>query len=128
MCIRDSHWPERNVNNFGRLGYVHKENEWNKFEDVLVELNKYIDQGKIRYVGLSNETPWGVNKFLQISKENKLPRMMSIQNPYSLLNRSYEVGLAEISIRDKIGCLSYSPLASGSVSYTHLTLPTICSV
>ena len=110
------HWPERNVNNFGRLGYVHKENEWNKFEDVLAELNKYIDQGKIRYVGLSNETPWGVLNYLQLSKDKKLPRMMSIQNPYSLLNRSYEVGLAEVSIRENIGCLAYSPLASGYLS------------
>ena len=107
------HWPERNVNNFGRLGYVHKENEWNKFEDVLGELDKYIKAGKIRYVGLSNETPWGALNYLQLSKDKNLPRMMSIQNPYSLLNRSYEVGLAEVSIREKIGCLAYSPLASG---------------
>ena len=109
------HWPERNVNMFGKLGYQHKEeeDEWNKIEDILCELQKYIKSGKIRYVGLSNETPWGVSKFLQLSKELKLPRMMSIQNPYNLLNRSYEVGLAEISIRDEIGCLAYSPLASG---------------
>jgi len=95
---------------------VHKENEWNKFEDVLVELQKYIEQGKIRHVGLSNETPWGVMNYLKLSKEKSLPRMMSIQNPYSLLNRSYEVGLAEVSIRENIGCLSYSPLASGFLS------------
>ena len=107
------HWPERNVNNFGRLGYVHKENDWNQFEDVLGELDKYIKAGKIRYVGLSNETPWGAINYLQLSKDKNLPRMMSIQNPYSLLNRSYEVGLAEVSIREKIGCLAYSPLASG---------------
>ena len=107
------HWPERNVNNFGRLGYVHKENDWNQFEDVLGELDKYIKAGKIRYVGLSNETPWGALNYLQLSKDKNLPRMMSIQNPYSLLNRSYEVGLAEVSIREKIGCLAYSPLASG---------------
>ncbi|WP_440613650.1 aldo/keto reductase [Candidatus Pelagibacter sp. HIMB1748] len=107
------HWPERNVNNFGRLGYVHKENDWNKFEDVLGELDKYIKAGKIRYVGLSNETPWGALNYLQLSKDKNLPRMMSIQNPYSLLNRSYEVGLSEVSIREKIGCLAYSPLASG---------------
>tara|TARA_B100000989_G_scaffold200889_1_gene151904 strand:+ start:911 stop:1885 length:975 start_codon:yes stop_codon:yes gene_type:complete len=110
------HWPERNVNNFGRLGYVHKDGDWNKFEDVLSELQKYIDQGKIRHVGLSNETPWGVMNFIQLSKEKNLPRMMSVQNPYSLLNRSYEVGLAEVSIREQIGCLSYSPLASGYLS------------
>jgi len=107
------HWPERNVNNFGRLSYVHKENNWNQFEDVLGELNKYVDKGKIRYVGLSNETPWGVMNYLKVSKEKNLPRMMSIQNPYSLLNRSYEVGLSEVSIREEIGCLAYSPLASG---------------
>ena len=110
------HWPERNVNNFGKLGYVHMENNWNQFEDVLGELKKYVDKGKIRYVGLSNETPWGTLKYLQLSKDNNLPRMMSIQNPYNLLNRSYEVGLAEISIREKIGCLAYSPLASGYLS------------
>ena len=110
------HWPERNVNNFGRLGYEHKENDWNKFEDVLENLKKFIEQGKIRYVGLSNETPWGVMNYLQLAKNKDLPRMMAIQNPYSLLNRSYEVGLAEVSIRENIGCLAYSPLASGYLS------------
>ena len=68
------HWPERNVNNFGRLGYVHKENEWNKFEDVLGELDKYIKAGKIRYVGLSNETPWGALNYLQLSKDKKFTK------------------------------------------------------
>ena len=110
------HWPERNVNNFGKLGYEHKENDWNKFEDVLENLKKFIEQGKIRYVGLSNETPWGVMNYLQLAKDKSLPRMMAIQNPYSLLNRSYEVGLAEVSIRENIGCLAYSPLASGYLS------------
>ena len=107
------HWPERNVNNFGRLSYVHKETEWNKFEDVLGHLKKFVDQGKVRYIGLSNETPWGAMSFIQVAKDKNLPRMVSIQNPYSLLNRSYEVGLAEVSIREQIGCLAYSPLASG---------------
>ncbi len=110
------HWPERNVNNFGKLGYEHKENDWNKFEDVLENLKKFIEHGKIRYVGLSNETPWGVMNYLQLAKDKALPRMMAIQNPYSLLNRSYEVGLAEVSIRENIGCLAYSPLASGYLS------------
>ena len=119
------HWPERNVNNFGRLGYEHKENDWNKFEDVLENLKKFIEQGKIRYVGLSHETPWGVMNYLQLAKDKDLPRMMSIQNPYSLLNRSYEVGLAEVSIRENIGCLSYSPLASGYLTgkYRNKQLP-----
>ena len=111
------HWPERNTNMFGRLGYEHKENsEWNKFEDVLENLKKFIDEGKIRNIGLSNETPWGTSKFLEISKEKNLPRMMSVQNPYSLLNRTYEVGLAEISIREQSGLLAYSPLAFGYLS------------
>ena len=98
------------------MGYEHKENDWNKFEDVLENLKKFIEQGKIRYVGLSNETPWGVMNYLQLAKDKDLPRMMAIQNPYSLLNRSYEVGLAEVSIRENIGCLAYSPLASGYLS------------
>tara|TARA_B100001250_G_scaffold46103_1_gene36157 strand:+ start:813 stop:1850 length:1038 start_codon:yes stop_codon:yes gene_type:complete len=119
------HWPERNVNNFGRLGYEHKENNWNKFEDVLANLAKYIEKGKIRYIGLSNETPWGVMNYLKLHKEKNLPRMMSIQNPYSLLNRSYEIGLSEVSIREEIGCLAYSPLASGYLSgkYRNESLP-----
>ena len=119
------HWPERNVNSFGKLGYEHKENEWNSFEEVLDNLNKHIKNGKIRYVGLSNETPWGVMNYLKLSKDKDLPRMMSIQNPYSLLNRSYEVGLAEVSIREQIGCLAYSPLASGYLSgkYRNGALP-----
>ena len=119
------HWPERNVNSFGKLGYEHKENKWNSFEEVLDNLNKHIKNGKIRYVGLSNETPWGVMNYLKLSKDKGLPRMMSIQNPYSLLNRSYEVGLAEVSIREQIGCLAYSPLASGYLSgkYRNGALP-----
>ena len=119
------HWPERNVNSFGKLGYEHKENKWNNFEEVLDNLNKHIKNGKIRYVGLSNETPWGVMNYLKLSKDKDLPRMMSIQNPYSLLNRSYEVGLAEVSIREQIGCLAYSPLASGYLSgkYRNGALP-----
>ena len=85
------HWPERNVNNFGRLGYEHKENDWNKFEDVLENLKKFIEEGKIRYVGLSNENPWGIMKYLEYSKEG-LPKMITIQNPYSLAKyQSYEI-------------------------------------
>ena len=120
------HWPERNTNMFGKLGYEHNNKEdWNKFEDVLGNLKRFKDEGKIREIGLSNETPWGVSKYLELSKEKNLPRMMSIQNPYSLLNRSYEVGLAEISVRDKIGLLAYSPLASGFLTgkYRNNKLP-----
>lgn len=120
------HWPERNTNMFGRLGYTHNENEdWNKFEEVLSHLDKFVKEGKIRDIGLSNETPWGVSKCLNLAKDQNLPRMMSVQNPYSLLNRTYEVGLAEISIRDEIGLLAYSPLASGYLTgkYRNNQLP-----
>ena len=120
------HWPERNTNTFGKLGYVHNENEeWNKFEDVLGHLNKFIKEGKVRDIGLSNETPWGVSKCLNLAQKDHLPRMMSIQNPYNLLNRTYEIGLAEISIREKIGLLAYSPLASGYLTgkYRNNQLP-----
>ena len=111
------HWPERNTNYFGKLGYEHKEEKkWNDFKSILEILKKIIDQGKIRYIGLSNETAWGLSKFLEISKSFNLPKMMSVQNPYNLLNRTYEVGLAEISIREKSGLLGYSPLASGTMS------------
>ena len=115
------HWPERKSNFFGRLGYQHKdENDWNRFEDILNSFDKIIKSGKIRYVGLSNETAWGLSKFLEISKLNNLPRMMSVQNPYSLLNRSYEIGLAEVSIREKSGLLAYSPLAFGYLTGKYL--------
>ena len=121
------HWPERKTNMFGRLGYEHKDDDknWNKFEDVLENLQKFKKEGKIREVGLSNETPWGVTKCLQISKENDLPKMMSIQNPYNLLNRTYEIGLAEISIREEVGLLAYSPLATGYLTgkYRNNQLP-----
>ena len=108
------HWPERKTNFFGRLGYQHKDDkEWNNFEDVLNSLNDIIKSGKVRYVGLSNETAWGLSRFLEISRRKNLPKMMSVQNPYNLLNRTYEVGLAEISIREESGLLAYSPLAFG---------------
>ena len=111
------HWPERNTNMFGRLGYEHKDDgQWNKFEDVLGNLKKFIDEGKVKHVGFSNETSWGAQKYLEISKDHNLPRMMSVQNPYNLLNRTYEVGLAEVSVREQIGLLAYSPLASGYLS------------
>ena len=120
------HWPERKTNFFGRLDYKHKEkDDWNDFEKILFTLEKFIKQGKIRYVGLSNETPWGLSKFLEISKIKKLPKMMSVQNPYSLLCRTYEVGLSEISIREESGLLAYSPLAGGFLTgkYRNNNLP-----
>ena len=120
------HWPERTSNFFGKLGYQHDDKEdWNKFEDILYSLDQIIKSGKIRYVGLSNETAWGLSKFLEISKIKSLPRMLSVQNPYSLLNRTYEIGLAEISIREKSGLLAYSPLAFGYLTgkYRNKKLP-----
>jgi len=109
------HWPERNTNFFGDLDYEHdiKEKKWNSFESILKTLKKFIDQGKVRYIGLSNETPWGFSKFLQIAEIKKLPKVVSVQNPYSLINRTYEIGMSEISIREKAGLLAYSPLGIG---------------
>ena len=94
------HWPERNTNFFGKQGYEHDSNEknWIAFEEILENLKKFVDAGKIRYVGLSNETAWGLAKCLELSKLKNLPKMMAVQNPYNLLNRTYEVGLAEISV------------------------------
>ena len=121
------HWPERNTNFFGDYGYEHDENDknWTPFEEILESLKKLIEQGKIRYVGLSNETAWGLSKFLELSKMKGLPKMMSVQNPYNLLNRTYEVGLAEISVREQSGLLAYSPLAFGYLTgkYRNNKLP-----
>ena len=112
------HWPERPTNCFGRREYDHKENEreWNDFESILKALEKFITKGKIRYIGMSNETPYGLSKYLELSRSKNLPRMMSVQNPYSLVNRTYEVGMSEISIREKCGLLVYYPLAAGALS------------
>ena len=123
------HWPERKTNYFGKLSYDHdnkeKEDEWNDFKSILEILKNFIKQGKIRYIGVSNETAWGLSKFLEISKIYQLPKIMSVQNPYNLLNRTYEIGLAEISIREKSGLLAYSPLAFGFLSgkYRNDNLP-----
>jgi len=108
------HWPERFTNTFGTRGYKHisKEKWEDNFSEILFNLNELIKEGKIRHIGLSNENPWGVMRFLEESKQN-LPRMITIQNSYSLLNRQFEVGNAEISMREKIGLLAYSPLACG---------------
>ena len=112
------HWPERKVPKFGKLDFEYDphDNEWTQIEEVLDNLNNLIKAGKIRYVGLSNETPWGVMKFLQIAKEKKLPRMMSIQNVYSLVNRVFDIANSEVSIREGCGLLAYSPLAGGRLS------------
>ena len=112
------HWPERQVPKFGKLDFEYDphDNEWTQIEEVLENLNDLVKVGKIRYVGLSNETPWGVMKFLQVAKEKSLPHMMSIQNAYSLVNRVYDIANSEVSIRENCGLLAYSPLAGGRLS------------
>ena len=111
------HWPERITNTFGQRGYKYVEQDrWeDNFERVLQSLKKLIDSGKIRQIGLSNENPWGFMRFLELSKK-KLPKMITIQNPYSLLNRLFEIGNAEICIRENAGLLAYSPLGFGVLS------------
>ena len=115
------HWPDRNTNYFGKLGYeAHADEHAVPIDETLQVLGDIIQTGKVRYFGLSNETPWGVMRFLQLAQQNQLPRAVSIQNPYSLLNRSYEIGLAEISHREQIGLLAYSPLGFGVLSGKYL--------
>ncbi|MCW3479343.1 NADP(H)-dependent aldo-keto reductase [Neisseriaceae bacterium JH1-16] len=116
------HWPDRRTNFFGQLGY-----RWDDAPDdsvpiveTLAALKDFIDAGKIRYIGLSNETPWGLSRFLAAAERLGLPRVVSIQNPYSLLNRSFEVGLAEFSQREQVGLLAYSPLGMGVLSGKYL--------
>ncbi len=111
------HWPERVVNNFGSLGYKHKPREDDTpIRDTLEALAKHVDNGNIKYIGLSNETPWGVMQFINLANIYNLPRVVSIQNPYNLLNRSFEVGLSEVAMNEDVGLLAYSPLAFGVLS------------
>lgn len=112
------HWPERKTNRFGQLGYIYdKDEQWDdNFLEVIHSLNKFMKSGVIRFWGLSNETPWGVMRFLKLAEENGFPKPVTIQNPYSLLNRTYEIGLSEISMRERIGLLAYSPLGFGLLS------------
>ncbi len=115
------HWPERRTNFFGSLGYTHRDGEvFTPFEEVLGILDDLIKAGKVRHVGLSNESAWGAMSYLGLAERTGLPRMASIQNPYSLLNRSFEVGLAEVAIREDCGLLAYSPLAMGTLSGKYL--------
>ena len=112
------HWPERSVPKFGMLDFVYDSNDqdWTQIEEVLENLKSLVDNGKIRYVGISNETPWGMMKFLEISKQKNLPRVMSIQNVYSLVNRVFDIANSEVSVRENCGLLAYSPLAGGRLS------------
>jgi aryl-alcohol dehydrogenase-like predicted oxidoreductase len=112
------HWPERNVAIFGELDFRYdpNDNNWTPIEEVLENLNDLVKIGKIKNIGLSNETPWGILNFLKISEEKKLPRAMSVQNGYNLVNRVFDIANSEVSIREKCGLLAYSPLAGGRLS------------
>ncbi|OBS09371.1 NADP(H)-dependent aldo-keto reductase [Acidihalobacter prosperus] len=115
------HWPDRNTNFFGQLGYTHDPDEdATPIEETLTALARLVEQGKIRHIGLSNETPWGAMRYLHLAETLGLPRPASIQNPYSLLNRSFEAGLAEVAHREGLGLLAYSPLAFGVLSGKYL--------
>lgn len=112
------HWPERKTNYFGKLGYKHDPNDaWeDNFLEVLQVMDDLIKFGKIRHFGVSNETPWGLMRWLNLAEAPNKPRCVSIQNPYNLLNRTFEIGLSEIAIREKTGLLAYSPMGFGMLS------------
>jgi len=111
------HWPDRPANYFGQLGYTHHEDEAPvPIEETLRTIEDLVQAGKVRYIGISNETPWGTMEYLRLAEQLNLPRIESIQNPYSLLNRTFEIGLAEISHRESVGLLAYSPMAFGMLS------------
>ena len=114
------HWPERRTNYFGQLGYTPETDEFTPFEETLEALAEEIERGRIRAWGLSNETPWGTMRFIAAAERLGLPKPVSVQNPYNLLNRSYEIGMAEVSWREGCGMLAYSPLGFGVLSGKYL--------
>ncbi len=114
------HWPERSANFFGRKNYEHEEGWEDNFKMRLEVLHENMEVGKIRHIGISNETSWGALNYFRLSEQFDLPRIASIQNPYNLLNRSYEIGLAEISIREQCGLLAYSPVACGRLTNKYI--------
>jgi aryl-alcohol dehydrogenase-like predicted oxidoreductase len=116
------HWPERKTNYFGQRGFKVQDDAWeDNIHAVLDTLGDFIKAGKIKHIGLSNETPWGIMRFLEESKYNNLPRIKTVQNPYSLLNRLFENGSSEICTRENVGLLAYSPMAFGVLSGKFLT-------
>ncbi|MFQ5508755.1 MAG: NADP(H)-dependent aldo-keto reductase [Leptospirillia bacterium] len=120
------HWPDRSTNYFGRLGYVHDpKDDPIPVEETLGVLNDFVKAGKVRHIGLSNETPWGIMAFLQAAEREGMAQVVSVQNPYSLLNRTFEVGCAEVAIREKTGLLAYSPLGFGVLTGKYLTTPPV---
>jgi aryl-alcohol dehydrogenase-like predicted oxidoreductase len=111
------HWPDRSTMTFGRSAYPWVDDTYTvPIEETLSVLGDLVKEGKIRHIGVSNETPWGVAQFLRASEKRGLPRIVSIQNPYSLVNRNFETGLSEFTHHDGIGLLAYSPLAFGWLS------------
>lgn len=117
------HWPERPTNFFGQLGFDYPSSspqDLTPMAQTLAALSKQVKAGKIRTIGLSNETAWGTMNFLHLAKTMGLEKIVSVQNPYSLLNRSYEVGLAEVAHQENVGLLAYSPLAFGVLSGKYL--------
>ncbi len=118
--IYQIHWPDRLIGNFGSFTYAPNADEYEDFEKILEVMAKHIKKGNIRHVGLSNETPWGVMKFVNAAQKNGLPRVVSIQNAYSLVNRTFEPYLAEVAIEEKVGLLAYSPLAQGFLTGKYL--------
>lgn len=123
MDLYQLHWPERQTNTFGTRDYKHNpDDRWqDNFNEILHSLDKIIKSGKIRHVGISNEKAWGTMRYLNESKQHDLPRMLTIQNAYSLLNRTFEGDLAEVAMRENIGLLAYSPLAFGVLSGKYIT-------
>ena len=112
------HWPERPAGAFsGNLEYEHKNSESSiSIEETLDALNNLVKNGKVKHIGISNETSWGTNQYLKFAEQKNYARVVSIQNAYNFLNRTFEVNLSEIAIREKVGLLAYSPLASGYLS------------
>jgi len=119
------HWPDRYTNFFGQRGYFHREQPETPIDETLRALQELVAAGKIKTIGLSNETPWGTMKFLELADREGLPRVESIQNPYGLLNRTYEIAMAEVSHREDVGLLAYSPLGMGLLTgkYRHGAKP-----
>jgi len=116
------HWPERKTNCFGQRGFKVQDEGWeDNFREVLETFDSLIKEGKIKHLGVSNENTWGMMRFLEESKYQNLPRIKTIQNPYNLLNRLFEIGSAEVSIHENVGLLAYSPLAFGVLSGKFLT-------
>jgi aryl-alcohol dehydrogenase-like predicted oxidoreductase len=115
------HWPDRNTPLFGQYQFdPEKERDFVPLAETLEALAELVKEGRVRCIGLSNETPWGVMQFVRLAEERNLPRVVSVQNAYSLLNRTWETGLAEIGFRENVGLLAYSPLAFGLLSGKYL--------